>query len=67
MLVTLELSDNTNKDVAILRKEECGVEDNNNPAPKNIPTPDAMIPRMIKYMNSYCLVDRIRYVNIKIV
>ena len=41
MLVTPELPDNTNKDVAILRKEGYGVDDDNDPAPKNVPTPDA--------------------------
>jgi len=40
-LVTPDLSDNTNKDVARLRKEGYGVDDDNNPAPKNIPTPAA--------------------------
>ena len=39
MLVTPELSDNTNKDVARLRKEGYGVDDDNDPAPENIPTP----------------------------
>ena len=39
-LVTPELSDNTNKDVARLRKEGYGVDDDNDPAPENIPTHD---------------------------
>ena len=34
-LVTLELSDNTNKDVVKLRKEGYGVENNNDPDPEN--------------------------------
>ena len=39
LLVTPELSDNTNEDVAILRKGGYGVDEDNDPAPKNIPTP----------------------------
>ena len=38
LLVTPELSDNTNKDVAISRKEGYGVDNGNDPAPENIPT-----------------------------
>ena len=41
MLVTPELSDNTNQDVVRLRKEEYGVDNDNDPAPENIPTPAA--------------------------
>ena len=41
LLFTPELSDNTNKDVARLRKEGYGVDENNGPASENIPTPDA--------------------------
>ena len=37
-LVTQELSDNTNKDVARLRNEGYRVDDDNDPAPENIPT-----------------------------
>ena len=37
-LFTLEMSDNTNEDVKILRKEGYGVYGNNDPAPENIPT-----------------------------
>ena len=40
-LVTPELSGNTNKDVAILRKEGYRVDDNNEPAPETITTPAA--------------------------
>ena len=40
-LVTPELSDNTNEDVVILRKEGYVVDDDNDPAPENIPTPAA--------------------------
>ena len=40
-LVTQELSDNTNEDVARFKKEGNGVDDDNNPAPENIPTPAA--------------------------
>ena len=38
-LVTPELSDNTNEGFARLRKEGYGVEDDNEPAPENTPTP----------------------------
>ena len=41
LLVTPELSDNTNEDVARLRKDEYRVHDDNFPAPENIPTPAA--------------------------
>ena len=41
LLITPELSDNTNKDVAILRKEGYRVDEDNGPAPENIPTPAA--------------------------
>ena len=41
LLVTPELSDNTNKDVTISRKEGYGVDNGNDPAPENIPTPAA--------------------------
>ena len=41
LLVTPELSDNTNKYVAILRKEGYGVDNDNDPAPENTPTPVA--------------------------
>ena len=41
LLVTPELSDNTNKDVARLSKEGYGVDKDNDPAPENIPTPVA--------------------------
>ena len=37
-LVTPELSDNTNTYVTRLRKEGDGVDDDNDPAPENIPT-----------------------------
>ena len=40
-LVTPELSDNMNDDVARLRKEEYRVDDDNDPAPENISTPAA--------------------------
>ena len=40
-LVTTELSENTNEDVARLRKDGYGVDNNNDPAPENIPTPSA--------------------------
>ena len=39
MLVTPELSDNTNEGVARLRKEGYGVDDDKDPSPVNIPTP----------------------------
>ena len=38
-LVTPKLSDNTNKDTARFRKEGYRVDDDNDPAPENIPTP----------------------------
>ena len=40
-LVTPELSDNMNEDVARLRKEVYGEDDDNDPSPENIPTPAA--------------------------
>ena len=40
-LVTSALSDNMNEDVARLRKEGYGVDNDNKPAPENIPTPAA--------------------------
>ena len=40
-LVTPELLDNTKEDVAIFRKERYRVDNNNDPAPENIPTPAA--------------------------
>ena len=39
LLVTPKLSYNTNKDSARFRKEGCVVDDDNDPAPENIPTP----------------------------
>ena len=45
-LVTLELSDNTNEDVARLRKDGYGVDNNNDPAPENITTPAAKYKRV---------------------
>ena len=40
-LVTPELSENTHEDVARLRKDGYVVDDDNDPAPENIPTPAA--------------------------
>ena len=40
-LVTPELSDDMNEDVARMRKEGYGVDDDNDPAPENITTPAA--------------------------
>ena len=40
-LVTPELSDNTNEDVVRLRREGYKVDNDNDPAPENIPTPAA--------------------------
>ena len=37
-LVTPELPDNTNEDIARFRKEGSGVDNNNDPLPENIPT-----------------------------
>ena len=55
MLVTPEISDNTNKDVAILRKDGYGVDENKNPSPENIPTPSAKNDKVMYHVNTIYL------------